>query len=303
MSDSEHPLVVSTDLPITLYLNQRLTFDLLASLEGGFSHFTTVHTTTSGETATNVSGETGFGLSNAFALLGVRLGVQGSRQAEDKQSGSTTENYVHTPASLFARLRKELDCRKLIRYLTDTNNLADICPRDFVEFEAPLRRNQFVAQLAAFAELVPLLSAFQDDSAPKNSQQRKQDKNSNSQSLKQVNSLLTALTSGESLDFVSRIGEVSAVITTEQQYFIDPTMNDVIDGTFRVFGKASRVIHEGESGSINLLRKAPLGQFRMFLPHIQEAISQFAEQVDQSMDVATEIEGPAIQIIPLAIYS
>ena len=45
------------------------------------------------------------------------------------------------------------------------------------------------------------------------------------------------------------------VLTTEQNYFIDATMNDVIDGTFRVFGKATRVIPGEKEGSINLLAK------------------------------------------------
>ena len=92
--------------------------------------------------------------------------------------------------------------------------------------------------------------------------------------LKQVNSLVKALTSGESRDLVSSIGEINVVITTEQRYFNDPTMNDVIDGTFRVFGKASRVIPERNDEGINLLRKSLLGQFKALLPPIQEGMSQ-----------------------------
>ncbi len=121
--------------------------------------------------------------------------------------------------------------------------------------------------------------------------------------LKQVNSLLNALTTGGSQDLVSRVDEIKVVITTEQQYFIDPTMNDIIDGTFRVFGKVSRVIPKGCDESISLLRKAPLGQFKNLLPTFQEAMSQFSEELGYSGDSSTEIPGPAIQVIPIAIFS
>ena len=100
MSNQVEPRIIATDLPMTLYLNQRLTFDLLATLEGGFSNFTTVQTTSSGETATELSGGAQLGISNVFAFLGMQLGGHGSRQAGQKLSESTTENIVHTPVSL-----------------------------------------------------------------------------------------------------------------------------------------------------------------------------------------------------------
>ena len=155
--------------------------------------------------------------------------------------------------------------------LLDPSGLGGVHPSDFVEFEATLQRNQFLVQLSAFAELVPLMSAFEEPTVPQGSRQRKQGKSANSTMLKQVNSVVKALTSGESRDLVSRIGDINVIITTEEQYFNDPTMNDVIDGTFRVFGKASRVIPELNDENIDLLRKTPLGQCRTFLPAISRS--------------------------------
>ena len=157
MSNQVEPQIIATDLPITLYLNQRLTFDLLAILQGGFSRFATVQTTSSGGTTTKASGEAQLGTSNVFAFLGVKLTGQGSRQAEDKQSENTTQDIVHTPASLFARLRKELQDRKLVRCVSPTTNLDEVRPSDFVEFEATLRRSPLIDILNSFSELVPLM--------------------------------------------------------------------------------------------------------------------------------------------------
>ena len=303
MSNQVEPQIIATDLPMTLYLNQRLTFDLLATLEGGFSNFTTVQTTSSGETATELSGGAQLGTSNVFAFLGMQLGGHGSRQAGQKQSESTTENIVYTPVSLFAQLRKELQDRELVRFVSTSSNLDEVRPSDFVEFEVTLQRNQFLVQLSAFAELVPIMSAFEEPTVSKASRSRKQNKSTTSPMLKQVNSLLSALTTGGSQDLISRVGQINVVITTEQQYYIDPTMNDIINGTFRVFGKATRVIPKGGDENISLLRKAPLGQFKSLLPTIQEAMSQFFNELGYSGDSSTEIQGPAIQVIPIAIFS
>ena len=157
MSDPKRPELGATDLPITLYLNQRLTFDLLAVLQEGFSSFSTVQTTTSGETTTSAHGKAQLGVSNVFALLGVTLSAKGSRQAEQKHSESTTEEFVHTPASLFAQLRKELRNRKLVRCVSSSSALESVCPSDFVEFEATLRRSPLIDVLDTFSALLPLM--------------------------------------------------------------------------------------------------------------------------------------------------
>ena len=301
MTNREEPRLVATDLPIALYLNQQVTFDILAALEDGFSRFSTVQTTSSGEKSTELSGEAQLGVN--LTLFGMTFGGRRSRQTGQAQTESTTEEIIHTPTSLFARLRRDLRNRDLVTDLLDSSGLGGVYPGGFVEFEATLQRNQFLVQLSAFAELVPLMSAFEEPTVAKGSRQRNQGKNTNSMVLKQVNSLVKALTSGKSLDLVSRIGDINVIITTEQQYFNEPTMNDVIDGTFRVFGKASRVIPEPNDENIDLLRKAPLGQFNSLLPAIREAMGEFTNKLGHSGDSSTEIQGPAIQVIPIAIFS
>ena len=301
MTAKEELQLVVTDLPIVLYLNRQVTFDILAALEDGFSRFSTVQTISSGENSAQVSGEAQVGVN--LTLFGMKFGGRGSRQTGQAQSESTTEEIIHTPASLFARLRRELRNRGLVTDLSGPSGLGGVRPSDFVEFEATLQRNRFLVQLTAFAELVPLMSAFEEPTGRKGPRQPQQGKTTNSTVLKQVNSLVKALTSGESRDLVSRIGDINVVITTEQQYFNDPTMNDVIDGTFRVFGKASRVIPELNGENIDLLRKTPLGQFKTILPVIQEAMGQFTNSMGDSGDSSTAIPGPAIQVSPIAIFS
>ena len=97
MTNKEESQLVVTDLPIALYLNQQVTFDILAALEDGFSRFSTVQTTSSGEKSTEVSGEAQVGAN--LTLFGMKFGGRGSRQTGQAQSESTTEEIIHTPAS------------------------------------------------------------------------------------------------------------------------------------------------------------------------------------------------------------
>ena len=47
----------------------------------------------------------------------------------------------------------------------------------------------------------------------------------------------------------------------EPKFLVDPTMTDLVDGTFRVFGKAIRVVLD-QNDKISLLRKSTIGEFK-----------------------------------------
>ena len=311
MTNQEKDKLAATDLPIALYLNQRLTFDLLAMLQGGFSQFVTVQTASSGGKETKVSGEAQLGASNVFAFLGMRLSGQGSRQTEEKQSESTKQEIVHTPASLFAQLRRELYERNLVRCVTPLSNLYEVHPGEFVEFEATLRRNPLTDILDSFSQLVPLVKMASIGTAQTENQgsrqsgrksgsgQRKQDEFSVVRS--QIDLLRSAITTEGSQDLIAEVGTMKVVLTTEQDFFIDPSMNDTIDGTFRVFGKATRVISDSND-KISLLRRTALGRFGNIADSLGEAFESL-QDTGFSGSVDTEIFGPTMQIMPIAIFS
>ena len=255
-----HNQIRASDLPIALYLNQRMTFDVLASLEGGFSHFKATQTTSVGESSTEMSGEARLGVSNVFALLGVEFG--GARRTGQKRSERATEEIVHTPASLFARLRKDLRVRRLVRQISGSSDLKVVQPGEFVEFEATLRKSPFVELLSAFSILVPLMELAEpspDQTVTRTGggkktgvSQRGQAQGNTATMKRQIDLFLSAVTVEGSYDLIAEVGEMRIVLTTEPEYFIDPSMNDTIDGTFRVFGKTTRIIRDDTEG-ISLL--------------------------------------------------
>ncbi|WP_348980999.1 hypothetical protein, partial [Dehalobacter sp. TeCB1] len=101
-------------LAIPIYLNQRIVFDLLAIVEGGFSQLQTIKKAESDEKGSNseISGEVG--TKNVFAFL--NLGLKAGLNQKDTQSMQkhVQEDRVFTPASLFSRLRDNLIERKLL---------------------------------------------------------------------------------------------------------------------------------------------------------------------------------------------
>lgn len=311
MAANERTDLASTDLPITLYLNQRLTFDILAVLQGGFSSFSTVQTSSHGETAEDSHGKVGLGVSNVFALLGVSASFQGSRKEGKTESQNTTEEIVHTPASLFAQLRMDLQNRNLVKAVSLTSDIAKVDPGDFVEFEATLRKNPLIDLLDAFSTLMLLARQFEPAADLQTSRKGRARQGGSAKASKsereyatvnrQIDAIKSLVTTGGSLDFIAEMTDIRFVLTTEQNYFVDPSMNDIIDGTFRVFGKATRVVEESEEG-ISLFRRSAAAKFSAVGQALESAFEglegpELAESID------TIIRGPTMQVVPIAIFS
>ena len=311
MSEQVSSITDANDLPITLYLNQRLAFDLLASLKGGFSSFSTVQTTSDTEAHTSGQGGAQFGVKNVFGLFSISLGAQGARQKMTGQGATKTEEIIHTPTSLFAQLRKDLKERNLVQEISPPVDVENFSPGDFIEFKATLRRNPLVDMLDTLSMIFQLIEVANKASprTPQAGGNRKKSgghqigntSNSFSGAKKKLEALKSMIASGESEDLIAETGALRTVMTVEGRYFIDPTMNDIIDGTFRVFGKVVRVV-ESNGESISLFRKAALGKF-VEGENILDGMTENMSSIGYKETLETEIAGPAIQIIPIAIYS
>ncbi len=118
---------------------------------------------------------------------------------------------------------------------------------------------------------------------------------------RQIEMVKSAVTAEGSYDLIAEVGEMRFILTTEPGFFIDPSMNDTIDGTFRIFGKATRVITSNADG-ISLLRKTALGKFGDVVGDLGSALEGM-QSSGFTGPVEMEIRGPAVQVIPIAIFS
>lgn len=288
------------NFPIPLYLNQKYVFDLLAMLEDGFSQIQTLKTLESSSTSSsdNIKGE--IGLSNVFAFLGVKLkGETGSSSKDNNQSAIETQK-VHTPNSLFAKMIKALDNKELIK----KENILSTKTGEFVLFKSTLRKNPIIDNFESYFSLFRLAFSFTDN-AYQNKQQ-KLETQANKKLLEQFDNLLKQLKSEGSLDIISDSTgseKFKAVLTIDRDYLNDPSLSDIADGEFFVFGKTIKVIKDGNE-TINLLRKTSLSKFSdTTLTTMLAGFQSMDEHGLKNADFVTEVKAPVLQVIPIAIFA
>lgn len=286
--------------PISFYLNQKFVFDILAILEDGFSEMQTLRKIDNAEQQTEKQIKGDIGISNAFAFLGVSLG--GHRNKNEKSEIQEQSEYkkVHTPNSLFAKMRERLTKKKLVR----TRDLMNAQPGEFIEFKAILRKNPIIDNLESYFSVFKLALTFDDTPKQKN---KKNEQNSNKKILSQFENLVEQLKAGGNIDLIGEhTGEekFNSVLTIDGDYLNDPSLSDLADGEFSVFGKVIRVIDENSEDTVNLLRKTSLSKINDTL--LNQMFSGF-ENLDndglKNADFVKEVKAPVIQVIPISIFT
>jgi len=291
----------TSDLIIAVYLNQRIVFDLIAILQDGMSTVTRISSSEESKDADTQRYGAAFGLSQALSSL-LKIDVSGDR-AKSKEGTSgvqRSEERVHTPSSLFQKLRSTLISENKIEIVNAEYKPE---PGDIVEFSTSLRRNPLIQVMDTFSQLFDMAVAFNDQ--PQKSGQKNRP-NEMAKIKSQISSFSEMLKAGDTIDIVSdklACGH-RAVITLDEEYLNDPTMADLVEGQFKVVGKVIRVINNSE-GSVNLLRKGAVGAMNKQL--LETTFAHFTvAAVTANVDLPSiewEIRGPVIQVIPIAIFA
>lgn len=307
--------LAADDLCLPVYLNQQIVFDLLAILKDGFSDVRTVKNVNSDLNSQSSSVSGGVGIGNFLELLGVSVKADASHNfgREGTKQTETSEERVHTPASLFSSLRLELKQRELIRTIDNNNKLDGLESGEFVEFRARLQKNPLIETLNGIKQLMELFLSFSDfgkDSKSQTGGGRKNQGlqgNNQNQQMKQIEKLIDQITKSNTIELIGKIsGEVTlnSVISIKPDYLISRDTSEIIDGEFSVLGKISRVVKIGDE-PINLLRNTTFSLVnknaveKMMLDFEQQAEAQEIFSFPKTM---IHIESPAIQVSPVAIF-
>jgi len=300
--------IAPSDLCIPIYLNQQVVFDLLAVFDDGFSRLSTIKTST-GETETNKYGMGGsIGVSNAFALLGVSFSGERDKEKGLQRQTEISQEKVHTPTSLFVKLKLKLQDRRLVRKIDSSEALVKLSSGDFVEYKAILRQNPLIDTLENVKKLMEMATLFASESARANAPKQKATRSQNQTALitRQLDGMLSALTQSNSIELVGELVDApgaKSVLTSKLEFFSAGTASEIIDGEFHVLGKVTRVIQRDAPESINLLRKTAFGRLdQKLFEGFAEAIAGAEEAGLHSPEFVTEIKGPALLVVPIAIY-
>ena len=301
----------SIDLCVPIYLNQQIVFDLLAVLEDGFSQMSTITKAQKASDLQMTESGASIGISNIFALLSVAFKSEEGEQKSTQSEEAYTHQKIHTPTSLFSKLRIILYQKKIVKSIQKIEDLNDLSSGDFVEFKAVLRKNPLVVVFEMMKQVLELTTVFSpEDASLQKKPGTKPDKhhlNPHDKMAGNLDAILKDLQQSGSLEIIGEIFEnkkIRAVLSTKIQFFNNRDTTDLIDGEFRVFGKVVRVIKADSDESINLLRKTSFGMLN------KEKFSTFPTALENAKDAGVkipelivDINGPAIQIIPIAIFT
>lgn len=285
-------------LDIPLYLNQKIVFDLLASIDDGFSKLSKIKTSsgTSGEIDASV--DAGLGNKNIFAFLNANVKAKASG---DKSEEKELEK-IHTPSSLFNGLKARLYKEKMVKKINSKQDFDKINTGEFVEICGTLSKNPLISVMDNMANMIELMTSFSDNTGQKQKRKNLDDK----QTINQIRSFSKGLKSNEMMDLICKSNnndfEFQGVLPVYLDYFFNQNMNELIDGSFKIFGKVTKIC-TSEDEKINLLRNTSFTLIREKM--LDELFTSFNSLNDENFNienVKTIIEAPSILIIPIAIY-
>ncbi|WP_022755351.1 DUF6414 family protein [Butyrivibrio fibrisolvens] len=281
----------SEKLTIPIYLNTKIVFDMLATIEDGFSEIKNVQISSEVGKETAVSADIGTG--NVFAWL--NFGASANRKNNNQQSSVITEQRTHTTVSLFQKFRSILEENKLIKGDSDT-----IVEGDFVELQGTLKTNPLIDFLTNMQELMSLATVF-DEKGGNKSKARKMMENQKLNS--QIEALINGLRVDGKMDIICKTESKNVVVNTDANYFLNKSMSEITDGNYKILGKVTKICLENEEG-ISLLRNTAFSKLKI------DKMKEFQELFNSAElkpffgneNVMSVIEGPAIMVIPIAIF-
>ena len=278
-------------LTIPIYLNTKIVFDMLATIEDGFSEVKNIQTSRNKNREEDA--EANIGTGNHFALFNV--GIKGKLKSGNNSGETITEEKTHTTVSLFQKLKSDLEDAKLIKRDVNKYEIGD-----FVEIQGNLKTNPLIDMLAALKEMMILTNLFSDK--PKGNQSKKDKLMSDAKFNSQIEGLINGLQADGKKDIICETPDLKVILPTDENYFLNNSMTEITDGNYKILGKIVQICKD--SGEISLLRNTVFSKLQ--LDKMKEFKDLFnAPSLSQLVGeggITTTIEAPVVMIIPIAIY-
>lgn len=279
-------------LTIPIYLNTKIVFDMLATIEDGFSEMKSVQTSNMKSKGEEVNAE--IGAQNVFSLL--KIGIGANKKNTDSEEETISEEKTHTTVSLFQKLKSTLEENQFIKQ-QDSDELME---GDFVEIKGTLKPNPVIDLLENFRELMTLFSAFDDNKGNKSKSQKMME---NQKFNTQISTLIAGLQTDGKKDIICQTESMEIVIPTDENYFLNKNMSELTDGNYRILGKVTNIcVNDDEV--ISLLRNTAFSKLKLDrMKEFQDLFNDpaLSSIVDQK-DIKTVIKAPTLMVIPIAIY-
>ena len=289
-------------LMVPVYINEKIVLDMLAIIEDGFSTVSKVSYNEHKENSNVQKLESGVSTSaNILSkLLKIDLKGEVSHSGNSGENTSVAKEKVHTNVSLLSRFRTFLVNEKILKSGFDT---ANIKIGDFIEVEGELQKNPLINYLDIFLDLFRMVDIFTEKPQLGSKTQTKAQKQQENEIVTQIKSFADELKHSGTIDFILSDDVGTVVLSAQEQYLSNDNISEILGGHFKVLGKVIAICKD-ETENVDLLRKTTLSIFP--IDQITEIFSGFQNSGIKQFnlpELKTQIPGPAVIVIPVAIYA
>ena len=292
----------SEQLMIPVYINEKIVLDMLAIIEDGFSAVSQVNYTEHNEKTSSQKADIGVSTSATILskLLKINIGGELTHSGNNAENKNVSQEKIHTNVSLFSKFRNLLIDEKMLKTDFDIINMKI---GDFIEVEGELQKNPLIDCMDKFVEIFRMVEIFSERPELGKKTQAKAQKQENNNIVKQIKSFVDELKHSGTIDFILSDDKGAVVLSAQEQYLSNDNISELLGGRFKILGKVIAV-HKEKSDSIDLLRKTSLSVLsddfikEMFAGLKTEDMEQF-----NLPELKTKIDGPAVIVIPVAIYA
>lgn len=289
-------------LMVPVYINEKIVLDMLAIIEDGFSTVSQVSYNEHKENSNVQKLESGVSTSaNILSkLLKIDLKGEVSHSGNSGENTSVAKEKVHTNVSLLSRFRTFLVNEKILKSGFDT---ANIKIGDFIEVEGELQKNPLINYLDIFLDLFRMVDIFTEKPQLGSKTQTKAQKQQENEIVTQIKSFADELKHSGTIDFILSDDVGTVVLSAQEQYLSNDNISEILGGHFKVLGKVIAICKD-ETENVDLLRKTTLSIFP--IDQITEIFTGFQNSGIKQFnlpELKTQIPGPAVIVIPVAIYA
>ena len=289
-------------LMIPVYINEKIVLDMLAIIEDGFSTVSQVSYSDHKENsnAQKIEAEVSTSASILSKLLKIDLKGELSHSGNCGETENTTKEKVHTNESLLSNFRAFLTDANILKSGFDISNMKI---GDFIEVEGELQKNPLINCMDIFVDMLRMADIFAEKPQLNAKTQAKAQKQQQDETMKKIKSFASELKHSGTVDFILSDSAGTVVLSAQEQYLSNDNISEILGGHFKVLGKVIAICADKRE-SIDLLRKTTLS----ILPHDLLADMFLCLQNEDMKqynlpELKTEISGPAVIVIPVAIYA
>lgn len=289
-------------LMIPVYINEKIVLDMLAIIEDGFSTVSQVSYSDHKENsnAQKIETEVSTSASILSKLLKIDLKGELSHSGNCGETENTTKEKVHTNVSLLSKFRAFLTDANILKSGFDISNMKI---GDFIEVEGELQKNPLINCMDIFVDMLRMADIFAEKPQLNAKTQAKAQKQQQDETMKKIKSFASELKHSGTVDFILSDSAGTVVLSAQEQYLSNDNISEILGGHFKVLGKVIAICAD-KTESIDLLRKTTLS----ILPHDLLADMFLCLQNEDMKqynlpELKTEISGPAVIVIPVAIYA